>query len=40
MKLDPAKLYVTVHTGDDEAERIWIDEIGLDAVAHHAFRRR
>ena len=30
-KLDPDKLYVTVHTGDDEAERIWIDEIGLDA---------
>ncbi len=30
MKVDPAKLYVTVHTGDDEAERIWIDEIGLD----------
>ncbi|HTA39722.1 MAG TPA: alanine--tRNA ligase-related protein, partial [Candidatus Acidoferrales bacterium] len=31
MKLDPNKLYVTVHTGDDEAERIWIDDIGLDA---------
>ncbi len=31
MKLDPSKLYVTVHTGDDEAERIWIDEVGLDA---------
>jgi alanyl-tRNA synthetase len=30
LKLDPAKLYVTVHTGDDEAERIWVDEIGLD----------
>ena len=30
MKVDPAKLYVTVHTGDDEAERIWVDEIGLD----------
>jgi alanyl-tRNA synthetase len=28
--LAPARLYVTVHTGDDEAERIWIDEIGLD----------
>ncbi|HYL27334.1 MAG TPA: alanine--tRNA ligase, partial [Candidatus Nitrosotalea sp.] len=30
LKLDPARLYVTVHTGDDEAERIWIDEIGID----------
>ena len=30
LKLDPARLYVTVHVGDDEAERIWIDEIGLD----------
>jgi alanyl-tRNA synthetase len=29
-KLDKSKLYVTVHTTDDEAERIWIDEIGLD----------
>jgi alanyl-tRNA synthetase len=28
--LDPSRIYVTVHTGDDEAERIWIDEIGLD----------
>jgi alanyl-tRNA synthetase len=31
MKLDPAKLYITVHVGDDEAERIWMDEIGLEA---------
>ncbi len=30
MKLDPAKLYVTVHTSDDEAQRIWENEIGLD----------
>jgi alanyl-tRNA synthetase len=30
LKLQREKLYVTVHTGDDEAERIWIDEIGLD----------
>ena len=30
LKLDPAKLYVTVHTGDDEAEKIWTQEIGLD----------
>jgi alanyl-tRNA synthetase len=29
-KLDKSKLYVTVHTSDDEAERIWIDEIGVD----------
>jgi len=29
-KLDKSKLYVTVHTSDDEAEKIWIDEIGLD----------
>ena len=31
LRLDPTRLYVTVHTGDDETERIWIDEIGLDA---------
>ncbi|MBV8345210.1 MAG: alanine--tRNA ligase [Candidatus Eremiobacteraeota bacterium] len=30
LKLDPRRLYVTVHTGDDEAERIWVGEIGLD----------
>ncbi len=30
--LDPRKIYVTVHTGDDEAERIWRDEIGVDAA--------
>jgi alanyl-tRNA synthetase len=30
LRLDPARLYVTVHTGDDEAERIWTDDIGLD----------
>jgi alanyl-tRNA synthetase len=29
LKLDPARIYVTVHTSDDEAEKIWIDEIGL-----------
>jgi alanyl-tRNA synthetase len=28
--LDPARLYVTVHTGDDEAERIWSGEVGVD----------
>jgi alanyl-tRNA synthetase len=31
LRLDPQRLYVTVHTGDDEAERIWVDEIELDA---------
>ncbi len=32
MKLDPARLYVTVHTSDDDAQRIWETEIGLDAA--------
>ena len=32
LRLDPARLYVTVHTGDDEAARIWTQEIGLDAT--------
>ncbi len=32
MRLDPTRLYVTVHTSDDEAERIWTREIGLDAA--------
>ncbi|HUN28562.1 MAG TPA: alanine--tRNA ligase-related protein, partial [Alphaproteobacteria bacterium] len=31
LKLEPARLYVTVHTDDDEAAQIWRDEIGLDA---------
>ena len=30
--LDPNKLYVTVHTSDDEAQAIWEQEIGLDAA--------
>ncbi|HVR47631.1 MAG TPA: alanine--tRNA ligase [Candidatus Binatia bacterium] len=30
LRLDPRRLYVTVHTDDDEAERIWVGEIGLD----------
>ncbi|MBV9438945.1 MAG: alanine--tRNA ligase [Candidatus Eremiobacteraeota bacterium] len=29
MRLDPAKLYVTVHVSDDEAQRLWETEIGL-----------
>jgi alanyl-tRNA synthetase len=28
-KLDPAKIYVTVHTSDDDAQAIWEREIGL-----------
>ncbi len=31
LALDPAKLYVTVHVSDDEAERIWASEVGLPA---------
>lgn len=27
--LDPGRLHVTVHVGDDEAERIWIEGVGL-----------
>jgi alanyl-tRNA synthetase len=30
LRLDPARLYVTVHTGDDEAARIWSGDVGLD----------
>jgi len=29
LKLDPAKLYVTVHVSDDEAQELWEREIGL-----------
>ncbi len=29
LRLDPERLYVTVHTGDDEAERIWTGELGV-----------
>jgi alanyl-tRNA synthetase len=32
VKLDPAKIYVTIHVGDDEAERIWRDRVGIDAA--------
>ena len=28
--IDPEKLYVTVHVSDDEAQRLWQSEIGLD----------
>ena len=31
LKLDPEKLYVTVHISDDEAQRLWETEIGLAA---------
>ncbi|HTX55473.1 MAG TPA: alanine--tRNA ligase, partial [Candidatus Acidoferrales bacterium] len=30
LKLDPARLYVTVHTGDDEAAEIWHKDVGLE----------
>ncbi len=30
LRLDPRRLYVTVHAGDDETERIWVDRIGLE----------
>ncbi|MCH8257090.1 MAG: alanine--tRNA ligase [Proteobacteria bacterium] len=30
LKLPPERLWVTVHVDDDEAEKIWIDEIGFD----------
>ncbi len=30
MRLDPERLYVTCHTSDDEAQRIWETEIGID----------
>ena len=29
MKLDPQRLYVTVHVSDDEAQRLWETEIGI-----------
>lgn len=30
IKLPPERLWVTVHTGDDEAEDIWVNHIGFD----------
>ena len=29
--LDPSRLYVTVHTGDDEAQQLWEREVGLSS---------
>jgi alanyl-tRNA synthetase len=29
--LDPDRLYVTVHTGDDEAQQLWEKEVGISA---------
>lgn len=31
LQLPPERLWVTVHVSDDEAERIWIDDIGFPA---------
>ncbi len=31
LKIDPSKLYVTVHYSDDEARDIWIKDVGLSA---------
>jgi len=30
LRIDPKRLYVTVHVSDDEAQRLWETEIGLD----------
>ncbi|MBV8196779.1 MAG: alanine--tRNA ligase [Candidatus Eremiobacteraeota bacterium] len=30
LRLDPARLYATVHLDDDEAERIWTKDVGLE----------
>jgi alanyl-tRNA synthetase len=32
LRLDPQRLYVTVHTSDDEAARIWMGEVGIEAT--------
>src|SRR5690348_11603667 len=31
MGLDPERLWVTIHTTDDEAARIWTDDVGFPA---------
>jgi alanyl-tRNA synthetase len=31
LKLDPARLWFTVHRGDDEAAQIWLQDIGVSA---------
>jgi alanyl-tRNA synthetase len=30
LRLDPQRLYVTVHIADEEAAKIWVDETGID----------
>ncbi len=37
--LDPERLWVTVHTSDDQAEELWRDLIGIPARPHPAPRR-
>ena len=32
LDLDPERLWVTVHLSDDEAERIWIEDVGVPAA--------
>src|SRR5215475_18627 len=34
-ELPPERLYYTVHTSDDDAYRIWTEEIGIDPVRVH-----
>ena len=38
--LDGDRLWITVHEGDDEAEQLWIDKVGVRARAHSAHGRR
>ena len=40
LKLDPDRLWVTVHEDDDEAEQIWRERVGLPGRADPAPRRR
>ena len=39
LQLDTDRLWVTVHEDDDEAERIWRDDVGFPADADPAARR-